>query len=193
MDVALGLKRPPGPPKGTQRGRLRTAIHIHYLLLWGETWNGIADRYQMDVRTLQRIYETHADGIVEHLSGDYFVPLGYDLKDGKLIVNKSEAATVRMIFERFAQMDSASAHETCITALVRKLKAEGITGKRGKPIDEGYLYRLLNNRDLRGRGGAQGHVSRQAQGDRQPGALEQSSQDFVVAACTPRDGRQKAR
>ena len=28
---------------------------------------------------------------------------------------------------------------------MRALKAEGITGKRGKPIDEGYLYRLLNN------------------------------------------------
>ena len=30
------------------------------------------------------------------------VPLGYDPKDGKLVVNKTEATTVRMIFERFA-------------------------------------------------------------------------------------------
>ena len=88
MDVALGLKRPPGRLRGTQRGGLRTAIHIHYLLLRGETWMGIADRYQKDVRTLQRIYETHTDGIIEHLSGDGFVPLGYDAKDGKLIVNQ---------------------------------------------------------------------------------------------------------
>jgi DNA invertase Pin-like site-specific DNA recombinase len=29
-----------------------------------------------------------------------FVPLGYDVKDRKLIVNQAEAATVRMIFER---------------------------------------------------------------------------------------------
>ena len=32
-----------------------------------------------------------------------------------------------------------------VHALMRALKAEGITGKRGKPIDEGYLYQLLNN------------------------------------------------
>src|SRR5262249_15478096 len=65
-------------------------------------------------------------------------PLGYDLKDGKLVENKSEAATVRMIFERVAQLGSAH-------AVVRALKAEGITGKRGKLINESYLYRLLNN------------------------------------------------
>jgi hypothetical protein len=68
-----------------------------------------------------------------------FVPLGYDVKDRKLIVNEGEAATVRMIFERFTKIGSA-------TTLVRALRAEGIAGKRGKLIDKGYLYKLLNNR-----------------------------------------------
>jgi DNA invertase Pin-like site-specific DNA recombinase len=68
-----------------------------------------------------------------------FVPLGYDVKDRKLVVNEDEAATVRMIFERFTGMRSA-------TTLVRALRAEGITGKRGKLVDKGYLYKLLNNR-----------------------------------------------
>jgi hypothetical protein len=98
-------------------------------------------RRMVDVRTLQRIYKTHADGIIEHLveeCGDLFVPLGYDGKDRKLIVNRSEAATVRTIFKRFAKTGSAY-------ALVRALEAECITGKRGKPIDEGHLFRLLNN------------------------------------------------
>ena len=50
--------------------------------------------------------------------------------------------------------------ERALTALVRKLKAEGITDKRGKPIDK--FYKLLNNRVyLRVRKGA----SRQAHGD----------------------------
>jgi len=144
MDVALGLKRRPGRAKGMQRRRLPTAIHIHYLRLRGETWDEIADRYQTDqtnqtdVRELQRIYQTHADGIIEHLSGDYFVPLGYDLEGGKLVINEREAAIVRMIFERFAETGS-------VTKLIPALKAEGTTGKRGKPIDKGYLYRLLNN------------------------------------------------
>jgi DNA invertase Pin-like site-specific DNA recombinase len=68
-----------------------------------------------------------------------FVPLGYDVKDRKLVINKAEAATVRIIFERFTKIGSA-------TTLVRALRAEGITGKRGKLVDKGYLYKLLNNR-----------------------------------------------
>jgi hypothetical protein len=68
-----------------------------------------------------------------------FVPLGYDVKDRKLVINKAEAATVRMIFERFTKIGSA-------TTLVRALRAEGVTGKRGKLVDKGYLYKVLNNR-----------------------------------------------
>ena len=37
-----------------------------------------------------------------------FVPLGYDVKDRKLVVNEAEAATVRMIFERFIKIGSAT-------------------------------------------------------------------------------------
>src|SRR5262249_4870496 len=129
---------------------------IHYLLVLGYSWDAIADlmrlpfrnkvthkirRRKVDVRTLQRIHETHSDGIFEHLveeCGDPFVPLGYDAKGRKLIVNESEASTVRMIFERYARLGS-------LPALVRELEAEGITGKRGKPIDKSYLYRLFNN------------------------------------------------
>ena len=33
-----------------------------------------------------------------------FVPMGYDVRDRKLVVNDGEAATVRMIFERFAAL-----------------------------------------------------------------------------------------
>jgi len=68
-----------------------------------------------------------------------FVPLGYDVRDRKLLVNEAEAATVRMIFERFAQIGSA-------TTLVRALVAEGVRNKRGRPIDKGFLYQLINNR-----------------------------------------------
>jgi site-specific DNA recombinase len=68
-----------------------------------------------------------------------FVPLGYDVKDRKLVVNKAEATTVRMIFERFIKIGSA-------TELVRKLRAESVRGKQGKLVDKGYVYKLLNNR-----------------------------------------------
>jgi hypothetical protein len=66
-------------------------------------------------------------------------PLGYDVKDRKLIVNEAEAAIVRTVFERFLRVGSA-------TILARSLAAEGVLTKRGRPVDRGYLYILLNNR-----------------------------------------------
>ena len=68
-----------------------------------------------------------------------FVPLGYDVKDRKLVVNEAEAETVRRIFERFTKIGS-------VTELVRALRAEGVRGKRGRLIDKGYVYQLFRNR-----------------------------------------------
>jgi site-specific DNA recombinase len=68
-----------------------------------------------------------------------FVPLGYDVKNRKLLVNEAEAATVRMIYQRFVRVGSA-------TTLVRALRTEGVRGKQGKLVDKGYVYKLLNNR-----------------------------------------------
>ena len=65
-------------------------------------------------------------------------PLGYEVKDRKLVVKVDEAATVRMMFERYLTVGSA-------TVLARALTAEGVTTKRGKLINKGYLYKLLNN------------------------------------------------
>ncbi len=56
------------------------------------------------------------------------VPLGYDVRDRKLVVNEAEAARVRRVFEMFA--DTGSGAET-----VRRLRGEGATTKRGRPID----------------------------------------------------------
>ncbi len=68
-----------------------------------------------------------------------FVPLGYRVENRKLVIDEAEAATVRMIFERFVKIGSA-------TALVRDLAAEGIRTRRGRTIDKGFIYKLLNNR-----------------------------------------------
>ena len=67
------------------------------------------------------------------------VPLGYEVRDRKLAINDAEAVTVRMMFERFVTVGSA-------TALARSLIAEGVRSRRGRPIDKGFLYKLLNNR-----------------------------------------------
>jgi site-specific DNA recombinase len=36
------------------------------------------------------------------------VPLGYNVKDRKLIINEPEAATVRLIFRRYAELGSVA-------------------------------------------------------------------------------------
>ncbi|MCA3413228.1 MAG: recombinase family protein [Roseomonas sp.] len=68
-----------------------------------------------------------------------YVPLGYDVRDRKLIINEAEAATVRMIFKRFIAIGSA-------TKLAKALVAEGVRTKSGRLVDKGYIYRLLNSR-----------------------------------------------
>jgi DNA invertase Pin-like site-specific DNA recombinase len=68
-----------------------------------------------------------------------WAPLGYDIKDRKLVVNETEAATVRALFQRFLRVGS-------MTKLVVALRSEGMATKGGKLVDKGYLYRILNNR-----------------------------------------------
>jgi DNA invertase Pin-like site-specific DNA recombinase len=67
------------------------------------------------------------------------VPLGYDVRDRKLVVNEVEAATVRRVFEGFVAIGSA-------TQLSKVLRAEAVTTKRGRPIDKADIYKLLNTR-----------------------------------------------
>jgi hypothetical protein len=66
-------------------------------------------------------------------------PLGYEVKDRKLIIKEADAASIRWIFARFIEIGSG-------TELARELAARGIMTSRGNRIDKKYLYRLLNNR-----------------------------------------------
>jgi site-specific DNA recombinase len=68
-----------------------------------------------------------------------WAPLGYDVKERKLVVNEREADLVRSIFSRFAR--GAPPQQ-----LIEHLAKAGALNKNRKPIDKGYLYRLLNNR-----------------------------------------------
>jgi site-specific DNA recombinase len=80
-------------------------------------------------------------------------PLGYDVRDRKLVVNEGEAELVRLIFGRFLRLGSA-------TKLGYELRRAGHTTKSwktqdgrqrpGKPIDKGAIYKLLNNRTYLG-------------------------------------------
>lgn len=67
------------------------------------------------------------------------VPLGYRVENRKLLVDEAGAATVRRVFEGFAEIQSGS-------RLLPILRAEGHLTKTRRPFDKGALYKLLVNR-----------------------------------------------
>jgi DNA invertase Pin-like site-specific DNA recombinase len=82
------------------------------------------------------------------------VPLGYEVKDRKLIIHEAEAETVRFIYRRYTELGS-------VRLLAEDLKAQGIRGKapvspggevssEGSILARGALYRILSNRLYRG-------------------------------------------
>lgn len=81
------------------------------------------------------------------------VPLGYDLKDRKLVVNAKEAAVVRRIFERYRTLGNvlqlqAELDAKRVRSKVRISRGGNRTG--GKTISRGGLYLILRNHTYRG-------------------------------------------
>ena len=80
-------------------------------------------------------------------------PLGYGVRNHKLVMIDSEADTVRLIFRRYAELGS-------VRLLQAELEARGIKSKSwtsvsgrlvgGKPFSRGALYLMLQNRIYRG-------------------------------------------
>jgi site-specific DNA recombinase len=84
--------------------------------------------------TREMIAENVRDGLAKRaLSGKYNGPKGklsplgydYDVGQGKLVVNKAEAKTVRRIFEMSGR------HKWGLTRICRQLNSDNIRGKRG--------------------------------------------------------------
>ncbi len=89
------------------------------------------------------------------------VPLGYDVKERKLIINAAEADTVRLIFRRYAELGS-------VALLKAELERAGVVSKRregaggelggGKPFSRGALYLMLQNQLYRGEVAYNGNI-----------------------------------
>ena len=77
-----------------------------------------------------------------------YPPLGYDIKDRCLVVNESEAVTVRRIFTDYLRLG-------CVRRLKEKLDSADIVSKvrtdrnglaaGGRPLSRGTLYNMLKN------------------------------------------------
>src|SRR5262249_59651836 len=77
------------------------------------------------------------------------IPLGYDVRERRLIVNETEAEMVRLIFQRYLTLG-------CVSRLQVDLDRKGIRSKQriltsgrvlgGGSFGRGALYHLLRNR-----------------------------------------------
>src|SRR5262249_46229829 len=74
------------------------------------------------------------------------VPLGYDLRERRLVINQAEAELVRQIYRRYLELGS-------VRLLKDELDRRGMVSKprnsrngaRGYPFSRGALYALLSN------------------------------------------------
>ncbi len=76
------------------------------------------------------------------------VPIGYNLRDRKLVINPDEAGMVRRIFERYLELKSVRLLEEDLAArgIVSATKVSRNGNRRGgKPFSRGALYHLLSN------------------------------------------------
>ena len=81
------------------------------------------------------------------------VPLGYDVNERKLVVNETEADTVRFIFRRYAEMGSVKLLQSELDRLgIVSKRREGVSGQLsgGQTFSRGALYLMLQNRNYRG-------------------------------------------
>jgi hypothetical protein len=82
-----------------------------------------------------------------------FPPLGYDVKDRKLVINDAEAEVVRWMFHRYVQLRSVNELRAALDreGYVSKIRVNSMGRRKGgKPFTRGGLYKMLNNRIYRG-------------------------------------------
>jgi site-specific DNA recombinase len=81
-------------------------------------------------------------------------PLGYDVKDRKLVVNEDEAQIVVNIFQRYLARKSVRDLKEELAASgiksKRRVRPDGIVYGGRRPIARGALYLMLQNRIYRG-------------------------------------------
>jgi site-specific DNA recombinase len=81
------------------------------------------------------------------------IPLGYDLKDRKLVINEREAETVTTIFKLYVELGAVRKVKAEIDRLKLRTKlhtAESGVTRGGLPFRIGHLYTILRNHVYRG-------------------------------------------
>jgi DNA invertase Pin-like site-specific DNA recombinase len=104
-------------------------------------------QFQREV-TAERIRDKIAASKQKGLWMGGVVPLGYMVKDRKLLINEEEADTVRTIFRRYLEIGSLTALQVDLTQRGIRTKTRAINGQAvgGIPFYKGPLAHLLKNR-----------------------------------------------
>jgi hypothetical protein len=105
-------------------------LNLHILLSFGQF-----EREQAGERIRDKILASRKRGIF--MGGP--VPLGYAVRNRKLEIVEDEARIVRVVFEGFLKMGSA-------TKLAQEIASQGLSTRKGRPIDKGVMYKMLNNK-----------------------------------------------
>jgi site-specific DNA recombinase len=79
------------------------------------------------------------------------VPLGYEVRDRKLVVQPAEAERVRFIYRAYLDLGT-------VRLVQQHLAEQGMTGRGGRPLARGALFHLLQNRVYRGEIAHRGNV-----------------------------------
>lgn len=69
--------------------------------------------------------------------------MGYNIIDGKYVINEAESKCVKNIFNMFIEGESYS-------NILNYVNKSGIVGKRGKPLGKNSLYSILKNKKYTG-------------------------------------------
>jgi DNA invertase Pin-like site-specific DNA recombinase len=79
------------------------------------------------------------------------VPLGYEVRDRKLVVDEAEAERVRHVFGVYRDLGS-------VRLLQAQLATEGVGSKSGRRLKRGALFHMLQNRIYRGEVAHKGNI-----------------------------------
>ena len=80
----------------------------------------------------------HKETALKGLHNGGYAPFGYDVVNQKYVINELEAAYVEKMF-------SCALERRGFKALIEEMKANGITGKRGKELKYTQIYEILRN------------------------------------------------
>ena len=119
------------------------------------------------------------------------VPLGYALRDRKLLIDEEEAQTIRWLFERYLDLGSVPHLKRLAdrTGVISKIRVRPNGSKAGgRPLSRGNLYLILRNPIYAGLVGHKGELH----AGQHEGIIDRAIWDAVQAALDS-NGRYKGR